>query len=61
LNCVTDKQVENWVGDEDTLTFLTNIINETWEGNVPPTGVLTMQELREDILELWDSKKEVTN
>ena len=54
---VTTKQVEDWVGDEDTLAFLTNIINETWEGSVPPTGVLTMQELREDILELWDSKK----
>lgn len=57
---VSEEMVEHWVGDEDVISFLTDLINETWRHGFSGGGMgerlPTMQELRDDIAELWQSR-----
>ncbi len=57
---VSEEMVEHWVGDEDVIFFLTDLINETWRHGFRNGGTgdryPTMQELRNDIAELWQSR-----
>ena len=57
---VSEEMVEHWVGDEDVISLQTDLINETWRHGFRGGGMgerlPTMQELRDDIAELWQSR-----